>query len=243
KIKKDNVLFISKIPPQEFIQEKDSSVKSNKKEYTREEEIKFRAPLLRAGFTKFIHFDDNELTELYDQKSPAIIFDAFLYRLRGPLYSGEGGIDLMFRFRHHGAKVDSSAEDPRTQKFNELFNATITSEYASDFFLNTFSLGARAAWGFYNFVHIQPYVFLLYSVGKVKTLLSYNSRNNEYDSNAHGIDYGLGVDIGIFPYFGIFAEYNGGWVKGKFPNEKEYNFAANSIYFGASFRTSYGYLK
>jgi hypothetical protein len=243
KIKKDNVLFISKIPPQEFIQEKDSSVKSNKKAHTREEEIKFRAPLLRAGLTKIIHFDDNELTELYDQKSTAIIFDAFLYRLRGPLYSGEGGIDLMFRFRNHGAKVDSSEADPRTQKFNELYNTTIISSYSADFFLTTVSLGPRVAWGFYKFVHIQPYAFLLYSTGKFKTMISHDNRDDEYDNTVHGIDYGLGVDIGIFPYFGIFAEYTGGWIKSQFPGGQEYNFDANAIYFGASFRTSYGLLE
>ncbi|HPD77892.1 MAG TPA: outer membrane beta-barrel protein, partial [Spirochaetota bacterium] len=149
----------------------------------------------------------------------------------------------MFRFRNHGAKVDSSAEDPRTQKFNELYNTTIASSYSADFFLTTFSLGPRVAWGFYKFVHIQPYAFLLYSTGKFSTMISHDNRDDQYDNTVHGIDYGLGVDIGIFPYFGIFAEYTGGWIKSQFPGGQEYNFDANAIYFGASFRTSYGLLE
>ncbi|MCX7677872.1 MAG: hypothetical protein N2316_01505 [Spirochaetes bacterium] len=62
----------------------------------------------------------------------------------------------------------------------------------------------------------------------------------ENETKSNGFQLGAVIDIGIFSYIGIFIEANYGYAKSSFLGGTTYNFDGIAIYFGASYRTSYG---
>ena len=74
-INKSEVLFISKLPPQAFIEDEAKKLACTiKKEYTWEQKLKWRAPFLRAGFSVNSKFDD-DIEYLFEDEKPVLFID------------------------------------------------------------------------------------------------------------------------------------------------------------------------
>ncbi|NMB64108.1 MAG: hypothetical protein GYA16_04475, partial [Spirochaetes bacterium] len=249
KINKDDVLFVSKIPPKDFIDEevqKKAAELGIKKKYTREENLKWRAPFIRVAYSNYVQYDD-ELEYLFPEPAPALLLDIFFWRFRD---EKGNGFDIMGRLRNHGRKADLNGGDPRTSKYSQLYNITIspTLPYSTDFFLNSISGGLRYAYGWYvGYVMVQPYIFALYQYGMINSMISYNDgvsdKTKDINMNTHGYQAGAGVDVGLFSYFGIFIEVSYGYAKAKFANGEAYNFDGISVYYGVSWCTSFGLIE
>jgi len=247
-IKKADVLFVSKIPPKDFI---DEEVKKKvaevgiKEKYTWEQNVKWRAPFMRFGYSNYTQYDD-ELEYLFPEPEPVILIDIFFWRFRD---ENGNGFDIMGRLRHHGRKAHLNVSDPRTSKYEQIYNVTIApSEYSSYFFLTSISGGLRYAYGWYvGYLIVQPYIFALYQYGKIDSEIDYYDgvmhKEEHIDIKSHGYQVGAGVDVGLFPYLGIFIEASYGYAKIEFHNGETYNVDGLSIYYGVSWRTSYGLIE
>ena len=76
-INKSEVLFISKLPPQAFIEDEAKKLAGTiKKEYTWKQKLKWRAPLLRVGFSVNSKFDD-DVEYLFEDEKPVLFIDFF----------------------------------------------------------------------------------------------------------------------------------------------------------------------
>lgn len=70
-----------------------------------------------------------------------------------------------------------------------------------------------------------------------------SDRDYEYNVKSHGYQVGAGIDIGLWSYIGIFIEGSYGYARGEFPDGTTYNFDCTALYFGVSYRTSYGLIE
>jgi hypothetical protein len=239
-INKSEVLFISKIPPQAFIEDEAKKLAGTmKKEYTWEQKLKWRAPLLRFGYG--IHNTyDSELEYLYPEDDENVFLDFFPWRFRN---ENGNGLDLMVRLRAWQRNADFSSSDEQALLFQQLWNISTISDFSSDTATMSIGAGIRYAYTFYVGITIQPYVFALGERVNCDPEISYSNGTKDYKTTSLGYQFGAGIDFGILPYVGIFIEYAYGYATLEFPNGKKYNGDSKSVYFGASFCTSYGLIE
>ena len=240
-INKAEVLFISKIPPQAFIEDEAKKLAGTmKKEYTWEQKLKWRAPLLRFGYG--IHNTyDSELEYLYPEDKGNIFLDFFPWRFRN---ENGNGLDLMVRLRAWQRNADFSSSDEQALLFKQLWNiSTISGQFGADTGTMSIGAGIRYAYTFYVGITIQPYVFALGQRVRCHPAISYSNGTKDYKTTSWGYQFGAGIDFGVLPYVGIFIEYAYGYATLEFPNGKKYNGDSQSVYIGASFCTSYGLIE
>lgn len=158
-VNKDEVIFISKVAPDTIISDKGKE--KNVTSYSREQNITWRAPLLRIGYAPKVYSNDT-LEYLYPEYDVNLFLDFFPIRFRNE--SGNG-YDVMMRMRVYGRKAGRGipTTDERTPKFEQLFLTTISNEYGSDYFFISGCFGLRYAYGkYYLGLYVQPYIFGLY---------------------------------------------------------------------------------
>lgn len=106
---------------------------------------------------------------------------------------------------------------------------------------------------FYN-IGIQPYVFGLiqYVVfGDIRIevaegagwIFPDGTNEKKIIAEKYGFQIGCGVDISIFSNFGIFIETEYGYVPTKFNDEKTHNVDAYYIFYGVTWRISFGLIE
>jgi len=241
-INKSEVLFISKVPPQAFIEDEAKKLAGTiKKEYTWEQKLTWRAPLLRAGFSVNSKIDD-DVEYLFEDEKPVLFIDFFPWRFRNE--SGNG-LDLMLRARY--TERDTNDEQSRSAMFQQLYNKTFTELYDTEFFLLSTNAGIRYAHTFYFGITVQPYIFLLAQLSQCGSNITFSddthTYEDEYKTISFGYQFGAGIDFGLSPYFGLFIEYAYGYATLEFPNGKKYNGDGQFVYLGAAYRMSYGLIE
>lgn len=245
-IKKSDVIMLSKVPPQSIVEEEKAKKESEKpqvKTYTWKEKVTWRAPLLRFGYGVYNNIND-QLEYLYPDFDALLFIDFFPWRFRGK--SGSG-FDIMIRAKVFGYKAGDHipSTDERTPEFEKLFNITIVTDYdGGDFYINTIGAGIRYAYNFYWFgIAFQPYVFVLGNINKYSAVISTNNSDYESEGTGYGYQCGIGMDISLLPYVGVFVEYAYGYSPLEFPNGDKYNADGHFVSIGASYRTSYGLIE
>lgn len=247
KISKGDVLFLSKIPPQDWIADevqKKVNELGVKKHYTWEQKVKWRAPLFRFGYSNIGKYADSDIEDAYsDSRDINAFIDLFPLRFRNE--SGSG-FDVMMRARFVGnsEETETFAYDKRAQLLSKLFDIDVNQNYEAKFSIVTVGGGIRYAYTLYYGVAIQPYVFGLinYVVIDHIEVDSTHSDNfeGEVSSSNYGFQAGVGVDIGLTPHIGIFVEGMYGYISAKFNDGKNHNIDGYYIYYGVTWRTSYG---
>jgi len=242
-INKSEVLFVSKVPPQAFIEDEAKKLAGTiKKDYTWEQKLTWRAPLLRAGFSVNSKFDD-EVEYLFEDEKPVLLLDFFPWRFRN---ENGNGLDLMIRFRY--TERDTNDEQSRRLIFQQLYNnINIVELYDATFYSTSICAGIRYAYTFYIGITLQPYIFVLGQWSQCGSDISFSNGTNtfpeEYKTTSFGYQLGAGIDFGLWSYVGVFVEYAYGYATLEFPNGKKYNGDGQFVYIGASYRTSYGLIE
>ncbi len=246
KISKGDVLFLSKIPPQDWIADevqKKVNELGVKKHYTWEQKVKWRAPLFRFGYSNIGKYADSDIDDAYsDSRDINAFIDLFPLRFRNE--SGSG-FDVMMRVRAVGNFDEPELYDEKTQLLSKLFDVTIGEEYEAQFNIGMIGGGIRYAYTLYYGVAIQPYVFGLINYVvidqiKVESTTETESFDEKISSSKYGFQAGVGVDIGLTPHIGIFVEGMYGYISAKFNDGKKHNIDGYYIYYGVTWRTSYG---
>jgi len=108
-INKSEVLFISKVPPQAFIEDEAKKLAGTiKKEYTWEQKLTWRAPLLRVGYGVSGGYADSDIDDAYsDSRNINAFIDFFPWRFRNE--SGIG-FDAMVKLRFVGFMLNLSQQ-------------------------------------------------------------------------------------------------------------------------------------
>lgn len=214
-IKKKDVISVSKVSTDVLIEEKvKEEVKKYKKATTRKEKLQYTAPMFRIGLSPAGKISDKDISDNYET-GRHFIADAF-YRFRAE--SGSG-LDAMFRFR----VLELSPTNDLIQDSANIGSIFFGLRYAFNILVT-------------NAVIVQFYPFALYQFvfhGNFE-----DPTGEEYKASRHGYQFGAGVDIGLFPTFGIFAEYAIGYVGVDFP-DKTRNTDGQFVYIGASYRTTF----
>ncbi|NMB64109.1 MAG: hypothetical protein GYA16_04480 [Spirochaetes bacterium] len=249
KINKDDVLFVSKIPPKDFIDEevqKKATELGIKKKYPREENLKWRAPFMRFGYSNIGIYIDSDINDAYSESRNINAFiDIFPWRFRNE--SGNG-FDAMIRARFVGNFDEINPTDPRTQTFLKLYQVTIDESYESKLNIGQICGGVRYAYSMYYGVLIQPYVygllqlFVFHDEIKIESLNS-DAIDEQVSSSKLGYQFGAGVDFGITSYVGLFIEGMYSYIGAKFKDGKTRNVDGYYIYYGVTWRTSYGLIE
>ncbi len=161
RIKKADVLFVSKVPPQDFIDEevqKKAAELGIKKQYTREQNLKWRAPFMRFGYSTIGSYADQDIADAYTE-SPAktVLIDIFPWRFRND--SGNG-FDAMVRARAvENVHDEIQPGDPRTKTLSKLYQITIYESFNTKLNIVQICGGVRYAYNMFYGILIQPYVY------------------------------------------------------------------------------------
>ncbi|MEW6528044.1 MAG: hypothetical protein AB1444_15415 [Spirochaetota bacterium] len=249
KINKDDVLFVSKIPPKDFIDEevqKKAAELGIKKQYTREQNLKWRAPFIRFGYSNLGIYINSDIKDAYSEgRNLNAIVDIFPWRFRN---EGGNGFDAMMRVRFVGSYDEIDPSDQRTQAMLKLYQITIEEKYESKLNLGQICGGARYAYTMYYGILIQPYVYgllqlyLFHEEIKIESLNS-DLINENVSASKLGYQVGAGVDFGITSYVGLFIEGMYSYIGAKFKDGKTRNVDGYYIYYGVTWRTSYGLIE
>lgn len=248
-IRKADVLFVSKIPPKDFIDEevqKKAAELGIKKKYTREENLKWRAPFMRFGYSNIGIYIDSDINDAYSESRNINAFiDIFPWRFRNE--SGNG-FDAMIRARFVGNFDEINPTDPRTQTFLKLYQVTLDESYESKLNIGQICGGVRYAYSMYYGVLIQPYVygllqlFVFHDEIKIESLNS-DAIDERVSSSKWGYQFGAGVDFGITSHVGLFIEGMYSYIGATFRDGKTRNIDGYYIYYGVTWRTSYGLIE
>lgn len=154
----------------------------------------------------------------------------------------------MTRVRHQERYSDLKAAVEQTATFEQLYQISIAGDYSGHLSLTAFCAGIRYAYGLYIAgVHLQPYIFALYQYAMIMTDISYydGAQNifTERETVSHGYHVGTGIDIGLLSHVGLFIECNYGYAEGDYPDGTKYKFDSLNLFFGVSYRTSYGLIE
>lgn len=250
-VNKDEVMFISKVAPETIISDKGKEKKVTS--YTREQNITWRAPRLRFGYSNIALYADSDIHDGYeDSRNINFVLDWFPLIWRNEQGSG---FDVITRLRFSGNYDEVELSDKRTPLISNLYNATILGKYDSHLNILFLSGGVRYSYSKYFYgVGIQPYVFGLFQFvvwDDIRIEVSENggwifpdgTTEKNISPERYGFQIGCGVDIGLTSYFGIFIEGMYGYVPVKFKDGKTRNVDGYYIYYGVTWRTSYGLIE
>lgn len=215
----------------ETISKKKLEFASDKKEkvMTREENLTTRAPRIRIGAMFRGPLDS---TKNYAEALEAVLADIFIYRHRN---AQGNGIDVLMR----GTYVYQNIAD------YSYLGYSIPSGYTvEDSEIQHIGMGAglRYIHGWYaGGLLWQGYALAYYQYSQTSVdIYSKSSPTNGVGTDdkfySHGVVGGIGLEIGLFSYFGIFGEYTNGYSKG-FPAGR--NTEVGCFRLGVTLRTSY----
>ncbi|MEW6528043.1 MAG: hypothetical protein AB1444_15410 [Spirochaetota bacterium] len=246
---KEDVMFVSKVAPESIIDEKAKEIAKGKKEYTREQNILWRAPVLRLGYSNISGYTDNELSDAFGEgKTFDIILDFYPWHFRDK--KGKG-FDIMTRLNFYiNEKIGLDPSDPTTQTYAKLFNvSSFSGEYEYHMGFLIANLGLQYSYNFYYGIGIEPYVFGLFQYVIVGENQLEDAGNSGWDMDVvitpskYGYKLGGGVNIAFASYFGVFVEGVYGYIPMKFNDGKTRNIDGYHIYYGVTWRTSYGLIE
>ena len=248
RINKKDVIFISKIPPKDVIDEQVQKIVSElaiKKQYTREQNLKWRAPFLRFGYSNIGTYIDSDIRDAYSEGREINVFiDIFPWRFRNE--SGNG-FDVMTRIRSVASYDEIEPVDKRTQLLSKLYQVSIEGQYKAELNIDHICGGLKYTYSMFYGIVIQPYVYglLLYvfdNVIEIETLHSDHFDEN-IPASKFGYQIGAGIDFGLTPYFGVFVEGMYSYIGAKFKDGKTRNVDGYYVYYGVTWRTSYGLIE
>ncbi|MCX8124259.1 MAG: hypothetical protein N3F66_08860 [Spirochaetes bacterium] len=249
KINKADVIFVSKIPPKDFIDEevqKKAGELGVKKQYTWEKNLKWRAPFLRIGYSNIGTYIDSDINDTYsDSRNINAFIDLFPWRFRNE--SGNG-FDAMVRARFVGNYDRIDYTDPRTATIMKLYQVVISEKYEFKLNIGQICGGVRYGYSMFYGILIQPYVYgllQLYVFHDEIKIESINSSaiNEQVATSKFGYQVGAGIDFGLTSYVGVFVEGMYSYIEAKFNDKKTRNVDGYYIYYGVTWRTSYGLIE
>lgn len=214
----------------ETISRKKIEFASDKKDIvlTREENIVTRASRLR-----FAYSFSNEFSEL-DKKRMSVYMDLFLYRMRD---NKGNGFDLFTRASLKNFEGDSEMLRADAESIAADYGYEVPGT-APSVQLGTSQIGVGGGLRYINGFYLADLLwqgYLTFSVMHAWDSFTVNA-NGTYSNDSELNSYigGAGVEVGIFSYFGVFAETTYAYT----PAAKNYA-GLLSFYFGAAFRTSF----
>lgn len=213
------------------------------REETREEKLTTRAPRIRIGLTTSGPLEaTSDYAETEFGAFDGALIDLFLYRMRN---ENGNGIDFFVRgvaniyeikdYRELGLGYDTV---PTGYEFNKSELLQLGLGCGLRYNRGTYLAGLL--WQIYLIGYYQ------YSTGQTSVEYNYTGTLGSGYSNkiidreytSHGFIGGVGIEVGLFQYLGLFCEYTYGYSKISYP-EKDENLEGGAIRFGVSLRTSF----
>jgi hypothetical protein len=207
--------------------------RNTKLNMSREEHIKINSSLIRFGAGIRAPF----IADLYESnegiKYPVNI-DAFVYRVRD---SSGNGLDFFGRYCFNNYDSGSISEDASyiQDRFgiDNISSSAVINSVDWDHY--SFAAGVRYIHGFYlGGILWQGYAMAYYQYSWIQLHISGdNSLDKFYVYYSNGLVGGAGIEAGLFPHAGLFAEYTYGYSPA-FPSNADTE--GGVFRFGVTFR-------